>query len=70
MKRRETRWNGEGPEGTERLDGAERLKGMDRDQMERRGIRWNRGAQDGTEGDQIELRWTRRNGKTRRNRET
>ena len=47
MERRVSRWNGKGPEGTERLEGTER------DQMERRGIRWNGGAQYGTEDDQI-----------------
>ena len=59
MKRRVTRWNGEGLEGIDRLEGADRLEGTDRDQMERRGIRWNRGTQDGTEGDQLKRRRTR-----------
>ena len=52
MKRRETRRNGEGPDGTERSE----------DQMERIGARWNGGTQNGTEGDRMERRGTRRNG--------
>ena len=56
MERKVNRWNGEGPKGTERLErterleGPERLEGTERDQIKRRGISWNGGVQDGTEG--------------------
>ena len=52
MERRVTRWNGEGPEGTERLKERKDLK-------ELREARWNGRAQDETEEHKLE-RWTTR----------
>ena len=62
MEQRVTRWNGEGPEGTDRFKERRELK-------ELRGTRWNGeaqdgtgGAQDGTEEHKLELMVTRWNG--------